>query len=364
VRGAHRVVDSTDRGCRDGFRSRIDAVPLPEGLYRGLEYPGDVNLRYVVEEIREHRADREWWRKRFLTHVVGRYFERFPPTGRSRVVDREWDTLLLLDACRYDLFEETLRDHPLPGELSMRRSMESGTPGYLRENYAGRTFHDVVYVTANPYVNTELPSGTFHEVVPVWRDGWDEELATVTPETVAKAAREAHTEHPNKRLVVHFNQPHTPFIGDESIEGRGMSNLRAKAVGGERVTDARTPFERLGAGEFDRETVWLAYRSNLDRALPAVEALMTEFEGLTAVTSDHGNALGERAWPFPVRVYGHPLGVLIPALLEVPWLTHQNGPRRETVAEPPVPIERTRSDAGEGIDEETRERLRNLGYAE
>ncbi|MEF8841415.1 MAG: hypothetical protein V5A62_07280 [Haloarculaceae archaeon] len=324
-----------------------------------------MSLRYVLGEVRQNGADREWWRKRFLTHVVGRYFQRFPPSGRSRVIDREWDTLLLLDACRYDLFEAALADHPLPGELSMRRSVESGTPGYLAENFAGGTFHDVVYVTANPYVNTELPAGTFHEVVPVWRDGWDEELATVLPETVAEAAREAAVAHPDKRLVVHFNQPHTPFIGEERIDGRGMANLRAKAVGEGRATDARTPFERLGAGELDRETVRRAYRSNLDRVLPVVESLMAEFEGLTAVTSDHGNALGERAWPFPVRVYGHPLGVLVPALLEVPWLVHLNGERRETRAEPPVSAERGRSgDGADGVDEETRARLRDLGYAE
>jgi hypothetical protein len=336
-------------------------------LFRLPEYSRSVNPRYALREVREHGTDREWWRKRFLTHVVGRYFERFPPAGRTRVVDREWDTLLLLDACRYDLFAEALSDSPLPGELSPRRSMESGTPGYLAENFAGGEFHDVVYVTANPYVNTELPPETFHEVVPVWRDGWDEALATVIPETVAEAAREAHAEHPDKRLVVHFNQPHTPFIGEERIEGRGMANLRARAVGEGRATDARTPFERLGAGELDRETVWRAYRSNLDRALPVVESLMTEFDGLTAVTSDHGNALGERAWPFPVRVYGHPLGVLIPALIEVPWLTYLNGERRETRAEPPVSTERSGGEGGVdegGVDEETRERLRDLGYAE
>ena len=324
-----------------------------------------MNPRYALEEVREHGSDREWWRKRFLTHVAARYFERVPPAGRSRVVDREWDTLLLLDACRYDLFEEALNDHPLPGELSLRRSMESGTPGYLAENFAGGEFRDVVYVTANPYVNTELPPGTFREVVPVWRDGWDEELATVTPETVAEAAREAHVEYPDKRFVVHFNQPHTPFIGEERIEGRGMANLRARAVGEDRATDARTPFERLGAGELDRETVWRAYRSNLDRVLPVVESLMDEFEGLTVVTSDHGNALGERAWPFPVRVYGHPLGVLIPALVEVPWLTYLNGERRETRADPPVSADRpTGGDVEDRVDEETRERLRDLGYAE
>ena len=86
---------------------------------------------------------------------------------------------------------------------------------------------------------------------------------------------------------------------------------------------------------------------------------MAEFQGLTAITSDHGNALGERAFPFPIRVYGHPLGVLIPALIDVPWLSYQNGDRRRTTSEPPV----TDSDSDPSTDV-PRDRLRNLGYVE
>jgi len=113
----------------------------------------------------------------------------------------------------------------------------------------------------------------------------------------------------------------------------------------------------LDAGEVTREVVWSAYRSNLEFAWPAVNQLLDELPGLTAVTSDHGNAMGERAWPFPIRVYGHPLGILIPPLTEVPWLTHTNGDRKEILAETPE-IE------GQEIDEATNERLRMLGYAE
>lgn len=316
-----------------------------------------VNVRYAIDEVLKHGSDPEWVRKRFLSHVVARYFELNPPEGRSRVVDHDWDTLLLLDACRYDLFEEALADHSLPGELSMRKSMASGTPDYLAENFEGDTFHDTVYVTANPYVDTELPEDTFHHVVSVWRDGWDDELGTVLPETVAEAAREARENYPNKRLIVHFNQPHTPFIGEKRISGRGMHNLRSRAMGDGSQVDSRTPFEKLGAGELNRETVWEAYRSNLNRVLPVVEDLMTSFQGLTAVTSDHGNALGERAWPFPIRVYGHPLGILIPSLIEVPWFTHESGERLRIRAEQPINRE-------ERIPEGVEGRLEDLGYTD
>lgn len=316
-----------------------------------------VNIRYAIDEVLKHGRDPEWVRKRFLSHVVARYFEWNPPEGRSRVVDHDWDTLLLLDACRYDLFKEALADYSLPGELSMRKSMASGTPDYLTENFEGDTFHDIVCVTANPYIDTELPENTFHRVVSIWRDGWDDELGTVRPETVAEAARETRENYPNKRLIIHFNQPHTPFIGETRISGRGMHNLRSRVIGDNTQVNSRTPFEKLGAGELNRETVWQAYRSNLDCILPVVEDLLTSLRGLTVVTSDHGNALGERAWPFPISVYGHPLGIIIPSLIEVPWFSHKSGKRPRIVSEPPINSE-------ERITDEVEDRLEDLGYTD
>ncbi|MFB6075237.1 MAG: hypothetical protein ABEJ89_09510 [Haloarculaceae archaeon] len=318
-----------------------------------------MNVGYALSEIREHGLDRFWWRKRFLTRVVSRYYE-WRGTPGTPLVDREWDNVIVLDACRYDLFEAVLEDAPLPGTLDCRYSAETGTPGYLAENFDGETFHDVVYVTANPYVNTELDDDTFHAVDPVWRDGWEEETATVLPEAVLERALEAVDMYPDKRLIVHFNQPHAPFVGDVRLGEREVSAIRESALGNERPEPGErkpTPFELLEAGTVTREAVWEAYGSNLERALPAVRELLKALPGLTAVTSDHGNALGEWATPFPIRVYGHPLGIHIPALTRVPWHTHENGDRKTVVAEPPE------SSVVSG-DAETRERLRMLGYAE
>ena len=318
-----------------------------------------MTVRYALREIRAHWRDRQWWRKRVLSRVVAPYFTRLNRPGGDPLLDRDWDNVVLLDACRYDLFAEVLADTDLPGTLGKRRSLQSGTPGYLAENFAGRQCHDVVYVTANPYVQTELPEDTFHAVEHVWQDGWDDESQTVLPEVICERALAAAEQYPDKRLVVHFNQPHTPFVGEDRLEGRGMDAIRKSALdedGPDPRDRLQTPFERLGAGEVSREDVWRAYRSNLERAWGSVETLLTELEGLNAVTSDHGNALGERAWPFPIRVYGHPLGVLIPALTNVPWHTYRNGDRKTVVAQPP--------ERSGDVDADTAERLRMLGYTE
>lgn len=319
-----------------------------------------MTVRYALSEIRTHWRDRPWWRKRFLSRIVAPYFTRFARPVGEPLVEKDWDNAILLDACRYDLFAEVLGDHDLPGELERRTAVQSGTPGYLAENFGGDTFHDIVYVTANPYVQTELPTDTFHAVEHVWKDDWNEAEGTVLPEAVCERALAVAETYPDKRLLVHFNQPHTPFIGECRLESRGMNAIRKTALdetGPDPRERRRTPFERLGAGDLTHEQVWNAYRSNLERAWESVETLLTELAGLTAVTSDHGNALGERAWPFPIRVYGHPLGILIPALINVPWHTYQNGNRKDIVSEPP-----TGSD--DSVDTDIQERLRMLGYAE
>ena len=111
--------------------------------------------------------------------------------------------------------------------------------------------------------------------------------------------------------------------------------------------------------EADREQVLAAYRENLDLVLPHVEALLETLSGKSVVTSDHGNLVGERGFPIPIRMYGHPRGLHHEELLSVPWLESERDERRRTVAEPPVDADAD-ADADEGV---VADRLRALGYA-
>jgi len=108
----------------------------------------------------------------------------------------------------------------------------------------------------------------------------------------------------------------------------------------------------------DRDEIWELYDGNLDRALPHVEDAMRELGGKTIVTADdHGNMVGERAFPIPFREWGHPRGVYTPELV-VPWLVYESGARRTISAATP-------DDRDESPDDDVVvERLRDLGYAE
>jgi hypothetical protein len=79
-------------------------------------------------------------------------------------------------------------------------------------------------------------------------------------------------------------------------------------------------------------------------------------DGRTVITSDHGNLVGERAWPVPVRLYGHPEGIRHPALVKVPWAVIEGDGRRAVVDEGVHAV------TGEA-DEVVEQRLRDLGYA-
>lgn len=266
------------------------------------------------------------------------------------VLRADWDNLLLLDACRYDMFADVF---DLDGELHRKRSRGSMTAQFLESNFGGRDATNVVYVTASPMWRRSVDEHRFefHAVVDVWQgEGWDDEHSTVLPWTMVEYARKAHDEYPNKRLIVHFIQPHYPFVGSESDFD---DKILDSSTGEDSIFwgDLRT-----GQLKLSPATVWEPYKQNLEILISPVETLLEELEGKTVVSSDHGNMVGDRSHPIPVRDWGHPRGLYTPELIEVPWLVYAAGTRKRTVREPPAPAE-----SGNG---RVRERLRDLGYTE
>ncbi|WP_226007601.1 hypothetical protein [Natrinema salinisoli] len=268
----------------------------------------------------------------------------------TNVIDEDWDNILILDACRYDMFADRVS---FDGRLESRISLGSSSEEFLERNFHSKTCHDTVYVNANPFIpRLDLDQGTFHAVVDCLSE-WDHELQTVRPDTVANAARDAASKFPSKRLIIHFMQPHTPFIGEL---GRNMA-------GGGWTMDHDVKEEpgiwaqlRDGTADVDLETVWEAYTENLDVVLAEVTDLLETLDGKSVITADHGNLVGERLSPIPSRrKYGHPYGVHAEELVKVPWFVVDGDTRREVRPEPPVDQE--------SVSEETvDERLEALGY--
>jgi hypothetical protein len=277
-------------------------------LYRGIRHPQQIG--------------------RELNRIYYKYNDprKSEPLARN-FLDEDWDNLIILDACRYDSF---LRCADLTGELEHRYSLGSTTFEFIKTNFSGRKLYDTVYVGANTWllklkdeINAEI-----HYFVDLQNGKYDvswvsEELKVVSPETVTHYAKLFNEKYPNKRLIIHYLQPHHPFIGPTGKKYLShQSNSLMEVV---READA----------EVDEDRVREAYDENLGLVLEEVSNLIPELTGKTVVAADHGEMLGDRYEVVPTRDYGHPYGIYTDILTKVPWNIIDSGERKKIIEEEP-----------------------------
>jgi hypothetical protein len=245
----------------------------------------------------------------FLSKIYKKYWAWKGHDGIS-VVDEDWDYLIILDACRYDAFEEV---NWLEGNLQKKVSKAPGTPEWLRKNFT-EYYGDIVYFSGSGFVSPDKSYGGFdssehfYHVEPLYLKDEFMEDGAPRPEDITDYVIENDDEHPNKRKIIHYCQPHDPFIGDIKM------SLKNGDVDEE-------------ADYFRREDSWEAYCSNLERALKSVERLVENLEGKIVISADHGDCFGEHG------LYRHFTGIYFDELVEVPWLVIDKGERPEIISE-------------------------------
>jgi hypothetical protein len=263
--------------------------------------------------------------------VRGLFYQRIIGNKGIYVMEEDWDNLIILDACRYDMFEKI---NDIKGTSEFRISRGSNTNQFLNENFKNKSFLDTVYVTANPMVNYQVQN-SFYKIIPVWKNGWSDDFETVLPETMLKYSLDANMNYPFRRLIIHFMQPHYPFIDFEIRKKigyhEGIKSRNYFLEEGDTNHTTQVIWNLLKNGNVDKETVWLAYEENLKIVLKYVKKLIFELEGKTIITSDHGNLFGEWLYPFPIKEYGHYKNIFIENLIKVPWFII-NKSNRKTIS--------------------------------
>jgi hypothetical protein len=247
----------------------------------------------------------------------------------------------------------------IDGTLTARMSKASATTEWLQANIAGRDLRDTVYVTANPQYehNRDSLDAEFHRVINIWLDeGWDEETGTVLAETVTETAVDAHKKYSNKRLVIHYMQPHYPFVRSKTR----FDKQHLTTTKGESDSHAENVWNKkfLKHINTSRDELWSMYMENLNYVLNEAEKLLEVISGKVVITSDHGNYVGERASPIPIREYGHPRGLYDNEVITIPWLEVEQGDRRE------IYCSNAETNYLDLDDNAILRRLRQLGYRE
>lgn len=274
--------------------------------------------------------------------------------GKSKIslLEEGWDHLVILDACRYDSFEK-IYDEYLSGKLRLALSCASDTREWMKKTFRKR-HDDIVYISANPHINSKGvdvanigfdPRACFHRIVDVWDLGWDEKAGTTPPEKVNEAAIVAKSTYPDKRLIIHYFQPHAPYLcltdklsvsvlpsndlgasvsflrnkiirqawltlaGHETLLKRMVWRVRGVLSEGTPLRPIDVELRKVGRGGLLR-----AYENNLRRALKCAVQLLKNLPGKTVITADHGELLGEK------NEWGHYPHHHVPPLIEVPYL--------------------------------------------
>lgn len=226
------------------------------------------------------------------------------------IFEEDWDNLIILDACRFDYFKEY---SSVSGQLESRISRGSMSKEFIWGNFEDRQLYDTVYFSDNAWfgkLHERINADLFHFSL-CERDAFDGLVAH--PSTLTESAREYASEYPDKRLIVHYLQPHAPYF---DTDGR------------ERF---RWPSE--DHSDCDPKELQEAYVTNLKLVLSEATTLAEALTGKTVLTSDHGELLGERFLPIPIRLYQHPPGFYVDELVQVPWLTIDGDERKDIVAE-------------------------------
>ena len=294
------------------------------------------------------------WRDIIVKHI---YYRRLVGNKGSYFMREDWDNLIILDGCRYDLFE---KNNHINGKLEYRISRGSCTGEFLKRNFSDGKFNDTIYITANPLVNYHVPD-SFFKIIPVWKKGWHERYGTVLPETVVENTLNVDKEFPHKRLIIHFMQPHYPYIGKRSREKIGYHDgILSRYLFKDKKKSEHTTqlvWNLLKYKKLDKKIVWEAYEENFQIVLEQAEKLIKKFTGKSVITSDHGNLFGERIFPFFIKEYGHPSGIYTKNLLKVPWLICEKGNRKKIKEEPLHMNNQEEVKKGK-----IKEKLKSLGY--
>lgn len=263
---------------------------------------------------------------------------------------RDWDVLVLLDACRWDLMQDVApawefipQDVPAtysPGSMSAEWLEKHATPDRQSE------MQDTALVSANAFTRLDCVQPAQWAVLDeVWKHSWDPDEGTVQPRPVTDAAIHHWHESDPDQMIVWYLQPHAPFIPVDWSEGFVNKEF------GDGATPGRSEWYKYRDGDLSREQLWDGYRKNLNYVLEDVELLLENVDADDVViSSDHANCLGE------FGVYGHPKHVPVPSLKRVPWI-ETSGVDEET--------HRPGHPAGGFADvteQEVEERLTALGY--
>lgn len=213
-----------------------------------------------------------------------------------RVLDptkEDWQTMVILDGCRYDCFNEV---NFIEGELECVSSESLDTTDWYKRYWGGSKHDDIVLFHGIDFI--EKFGGNFHNVYRMW--DYDNMLKI---DEQIEFVEDKIKDIDDKRVMIHFLQPHLPFT---NYFGRKL----LKEIG---TSDKGMPSDYDKVTAYGKNHGWerirKAYIEEIRYILYKLIDSDIEFD---TITSDHGIRIGEHG-----NIYRH--GVHCDVVHYVPW---------------------------------------------
>ena len=231
--------------------------------------------------------------------------------------------LIILDACRADLFEHVYTKY-IYGKYFRVRAPAAITHEWFRIVFKDPVIKvltkikPITIYSCNPVINSKVRIRRFsvtdyigkEYIIDLWELLWDESLQTVPPWALNRFIKENGLA---ERSIVWYIQPHYPWINYHELFKRLINvSKRLNMNYGELLKHC------VMRNIITHKDVLRGYLFNLHLVLKYVRELIDYAKrwgfNKIVITSDHGEAFGE------FSVYWHPGGSVAPQLIVVPWL--------------------------------------------
>lgn len=253
----------------------------------------------------------------------------------TNVYEREWDALIVLDSCRVDAMQEVAPEYDFIDTVDSIWSVGSTSPEWYVKTFVPEyadQIAETAFISANPNAEATLVKDDYPPRHPTPFDaaGWDtvsaedlaylemtrkhdrpyDDVSDVAPSSTAVEVPSYVTDRTivagrdgYEKLMIHYFQPHRPFMHDFIEHGDEMSYVEDE------------PYKAGRKGMTSKEKLWPLYLDNLRLVLDSIEVLLENLDAeRVAITADHGELLGE------LDQWGHFQSIPHPQLKRVPWV--------------------------------------------
>jgi hypothetical protein len=314
-------------------------------IRNGLRVLKKYGLKQFMREVFHYMRGRK-------IHYSSKFFNNYK-NNSTNIYEKDWDVLLILDACRYDLFQEVINNYDFILSDDYIYSTGSSSDEWMKNTFIPEYQDEISktsYITGNIFSEYHLDGDNFYNMVELWKEFWDEEEQTIPPNYLTDYAIQEYRNNNPEKMIVHYMQPHQPFIGSDV----DLSNTKTRKDVNQKKNEwdkfNKGVLHMLRDGELEHDAVWKAYKDNLEFVMNEVDKISNNLDcDKLIITADHGNSFGENG------IYGHPAGVPTESLRKVPWIEIETEDKK--TVDPDIDNNEV-SISNDKINE----RLENLGY--